>query len=248
MHPILLSLLLWFQNSAGASHPSGAPPTAHVPPWLIHLGLPGLCVVSFLDAAIIPLPLPGSGDLLIVLLCAQPGSHPVVIALLAIVTSVMGGYTTWKAGQKGGEAMLEHFVPRRMVKLVNRWMRGHGFATIATAAIAPPPIPLMPLLLGAGALGATRAQYFVAFTLARGIRYSFMAWLGAVYGRRVLHAWNNYLAKYSTPILIAFLCLVVAAIALGIWQYKKKMRGWQAERAREGGGGASAKVPAPAKA
>ncbi len=248
MHPLLLSLLLWFQDSAGASHSSSAPSTAHVPPWLIHLGLPGLCVVSFLDAAIIPLPLPGSGDLLIVLLCAQPGSHPVVIALLAIVTSVLGGYTTWKAGQKGGEAMLNHFVPRRMVKLVNRWMRGHGFVTIAGAAIAPPPVPLMPLLLGAGALGATRIQYVTAFTLARSVRYGFMAWLGAVYGRRVLHAWNGYLSKWGTPILIAFGCLLVIAIAVGVWQYRKQMRSWRAERGREGGGGPADKASAPAKA
>ena len=230
MPPFLLNLLLSIQSSVNANHAQGA----HVPPWLIHLGLPGLCVVSFLDAAIIPLPLPGSGDLLIVLLCAQPGSHPWLIAALAIATSVMGGYTTWKAGQKGGEAMLTHFVPKRMVKLVNRWMKGHGFATIAGAAVAPPPIPLMPLLLGAGALGATRGQYVLAFTLARGLRYGFMAWLGAVYGRRVLHAWNEYLSKWSTTILVAFMVLLVAAIAFGVWQYKRQMRGWQAERAGVG--------------
>ncbi len=212
--------------------PSGGP---HVPGWLIHLGMPGLFVVSLLDAAIIPLPLPGSGDLLLLLLCAQTGSHPVTLALLAIVASVLGGYTTWKAGQKGGEAMLNHFVPRRMVKLVNRWMKGHGFVTIASAAIAPPPVPLMPLLLGAGALGATRTHFLLAFTLARGARYGFVAWLGAVYGRRVLRLWDEYLANWSTPILIAFAVLLVAAIAVGIWQYKKQMRSWRAESTNRAG-------------
>ena len=48
----------------------------HIPPWLIHLGLPGLFVVSLLDAAIIPLPLPGSTDVLLLLLAAQHGEHP----------------------------------------------------------------------------------------------------------------------------------------------------------------------------
>ena len=193
-------------------------------------------MVSLLDAAIIPLPLPGSGDLLLVLLCAQPGSHPVLLAAIAIVASVIGGYTTWKAGQKGGEAMLNHFVPKRMTKLVNRWMKGHGFATVAGAAIAPPPVPLMPLLLGAGALGASRKQFLSAFTLARGARYSFMAWLGAVYGRRVLNTWNEYLSKWSTPILIAFFVLIVAAITFGIWQYKKQMRNWNQEKGKQGQG------------
>ncbi len=228
--PKLLSFLLFFAAAASKSGQSHA----HVPGWLIHLGLPGLFVVSLLDAAIIPLPLPGSGDLLIVLLCAQPKSHPVLIAVIAIVASVIGGYTTWKAGQKGGEAMLDHFVPKRMVRLVHKWMKGHGFATVAGAAIAPPPVPLMPLLLGAGALGASRNQFLSAFTLARGARYSFMAWIGAVYGRRVLNAWNQYLSNYSTPILIAFVVLVAAAIAIGFWQYKKKIRGWNQEKGKQG--------------
>ncbi len=228
--PSLLSFLLFFAAAAS----KGSQSHAHVPGWLIHLGLPGLFVVSLLDAAIIPLPLPGSGDLLIVLLCAQPASHPVLIAAIAIVASVIGGYTTWKAGQKGGEAMLDHFVPKRMVKLVHKWMKGHGFATVATAAIAPPPVPLMPLLLGAGALGASRKQFLWAFTLARGVRYSFMAWLGAVYGRRVLHAWNQYLSDWSEPILIAFFVVLVAAIAVGVWMYKKQMRSWNAEKGKAG--------------
>ncbi len=223
MNLLTLSLLLAF------AAPHGGP---HVPPWLIQLGMPGLFVVALLDAAIIPLPLPGSGDLLLLLLCAQTGSHPAGLALLAIAASVLGGYTTWKAGQKGGEAMLAHFVPRRMVKLVNRWMRGHGFATIAGAAIAPPPVPLMPLLLGAGALGATRVQFLTAFTLARGARYGVVAWLGATYGRRVLHWWDQYLAKWSTSILVAFFVLLVAAIVFGFFQYRKQMRGWRAENAK----------------
>ena len=215
-----LSLLLLF----------AAPGGPHVPPWLIHLGMPGLCVVALLDAAIIPLPLPGSGDILLLLLCAQTQSHPVLLASLAIAASVIGGYTTWVAGKKGGEAMLNHFVPKRMVRLVNRWMKGHGFVTIASAAVAPPPVPLMPLLLGAGALGATRSQYLVAFTMARGLRYSFVAWLGAVYGRRVLHVWDQYLANWSTTILFVFFGLLVAAIAFGVWQYRKQMRAWNTER------------------
>ena len=223
MPPTLLALLFWFKSSATHSAHSG-----HMPPWLIHLGMPGLFVVSLLDAAIIPLPLPGSGDVLLLLLCAQTGSHPVLLAALAIVASVLGGYTTWKAGQKGGEAMLNHFAPKRMIRLVNKWMRGHGFLTIAASAIAPPPIPLMPLLLGAGAFGATRGQYFAAFSLARGARYGLVAWVGATYGRHVLRVWDKYLSKWSAPVLWTFVALLLAAMIFGFWQYRRQSRSWQA--------------------
>ncbi len=216
----LITLLFWFK--APAAH------AGHMPAWLIHLGMPGLFVVSLLDAAIIPLPLPGSGDVLLLLLCAQGGSHPVLLAVIAIVASIIGGYTTWKAGQKGGEAMLNHFAPKRMVRLVTRWMKGHGFATIAASAIAPPPIPLMPLLLGAGALGASRRQFLAAFTLARAVRYSVVAWVGATYGRRVLRTWDRYLSNWSAPILWTFFSLLVAAIVVGFVMYRRQMRGWKA--------------------
>jgi membrane protein YqaA with SNARE-associated domain len=200
---------------------------SHVPHWLIHLGLPGLVLVSALDAAIIPLPLPGSADLLLLLLCAQHDSHPIVLAAACMVASVLGGYTTWSAGRKGGEAILHHFLPGRMIEPVNRWVKGHGAAAIAVSAIAPPPVPLMPLLLGAGAFGATRRQFLLAFSLARGTRYGLVAWVGATYGRHVLRLWNKYLADWSGPILWTFFGLLLLAIVFGVWQYRRQMRSFR---------------------
>ena len=212
-----------------ASHSAHAAHGTHIPPWLIHLGLPGLFVVSLLDAAIIPLPLPGSTDVLLLLLAAQHGSDPVLLAALATIGSVLGGYTTWRAGQKGGEAMLAHFVPKRMLRPVTRWMRGHGFVTVSVSALLPPPVPLMPLLLGAGALGASRRHFLSAFALARGLRYGLVTWIGVFYGRRVLRTWNEYLANWSAVILWTFLGLLVTAIAFGFWQYRRQQRSWQTE-------------------
>jgi membrane protein YqaA with SNARE-associated domain len=203
----------------------------HIPHWLLHLGLPGLCLISFLDASPIPLPIPGSADLLLLLLCARHGSNPFLLAGLTIVSSVVGGYLTWRAGKSGGEAMLHHFAPKRMVELVTRWMKSHGGLTIAASAVLPPPVPLLPLLLGAGALGATRNQFLLAFSLARAARYGFVAWIGTVYGPRVLHWWNHYLSKWSMPVLVGFLVLIVAGMIFGFWQYRRQRSGWRAKQA-----------------
>ncbi len=228
MPPTVSTILVLLQNAASGA--SSSKHAAHIPPWLIHLGLPGLFVVSLLDAAIIPLPLPGSTDVLLLLIAAQHTQQPAVLAAIATVASVLGGYTTWRAGQKGGEAMLAHFVPKRMRKPVTRWMRGHGFATVSVSALLPPPVPLMPLLLGAGALGAKRQHFLSAFFLARAVRYGFVAWVGAVYGPRVLRVWNQYLADWSAPILWTFLGLLVTAIVFGFWQYRRQRRSWLAEQ------------------
>ena len=213
---------------AGSSSAHAHAATRHhaaVPHWLIQLGLPGLCVISLLDASPIPLPLPGSADLLLLLLCAQPRSQPLLLAVATTITSVAGGYLTWRAGQKGGEKLVSTYTKgraaRRLIKKLRGWVGHHGGATVAVSAALPPPVPLMPLLLGASALGVSRRQFLLAFSGARAVRYGFVAWVGATYGKRVLRAWNLYLADWTAPILWTFVGLLVAAIGFGLWQFRR---------------------------
>ncbi len=217
--PLPVSLLAGaVAATQGKAHPHRHSP---MPRWLLHLGLPGLFFVSIVDSSIIPLPLPGSTDILLLLLVAQRGSHPVWLALAAITGSIVGGYLTWKAGEKGGQAMLERWAPRRMVGPLTRWVSERGITTVAVSALLPPPVPLMPLLLGSGALGVPRRKFLIAFSVARTVRYGLIAWVGVTYGRRVLRWWNLYLADWSSTILWTFLGLLVAAMAFGFWKYRR---------------------------
>ena len=194
-----------------------------IPTWLVHLGSVGVFGVSLLDSSLIPLPLPGSTDLLILLLVANQG-NPWLLAAAAISGSMLGGYLTWSAGQKGGEAMLQRYVPKRYLKPVTRWMKRNGVMTVCIAAVLPPPIPLMPFLLSAGALGLCRRSFLLSFLIARSARYVLDAWLGVIYGRRVIRAWAQYLAGWSDVIIWSFLGLVAAAAAFGVWKYKHDKR------------------------
>jgi membrane protein YqaA with SNARE-associated domain len=194
-----------------------------IPHWLIHFGVLSVFVVSALDASIIPLPVPGSTDLLVLLLATQ---HNVLwlLILTAVAGSVLGGYLTWSAGKKGGEAALQRYVPRRFLSQLSGWVKQHGITSVCTAALLPPPIPLMPFLLAAGALGVSRRQFLWAFTTARALRYGLIAWLGATYGRAVLHLWSRYFAGWASVILWVFIGLLIAGIAFGIWRYKHDRR------------------------
>lgn len=213
-----------FFQSAAAQHPHLHRHALPIPRWLIHFGVVGVFVVSVIDASVIPLPLPGSTDLLVLLLAAR---HSVVwlLVLAAVSGSVLGGYLTWGAGKKGGEAMLERYVPRRFREVLSRWVKQHGLISVGTAAVLPPPIPLLPFLLAAGALGVSRRQFLWSFSIARAVRYSLIAWLGATYGRRVLRLWSGYLAGWADVILWVFLGLLVAAIVFGVWKYRRDRHG-----------------------
>jgi membrane protein YqaA with SNARE-associated domain len=187
----------------------------------VHFGVAGLFVVALLDAAPIPLPIPGSTDILILILTAH-GAWPWLLAPVAITGSLIGGYLTWRAGKSGGEAMLDRTVPARFRSLLRSWVQRHGVLSVCLAAMLPPPIPLMPFLLGAGALGVRRRQVLIALGVARTVRYGAEAVLGMFYGRRMLRAWNRYMAdEWSSAILYTFLGLLTAAIIYGIWKYRR---------------------------
>ena len=200
------------------------PPVRHahhrlIPAWVIHFGLFGVFLVALLDAAPIPLPIPGSTDILILILGAH-GESPWLLAPAAIAGGLVGGYLTWSAGKRGGEKMLERYVPQRFRSRMTQWVKSHGMFSVCMAAALPPPIPLLPFLLAAGALGVTRRQLFTALGIARTIRYGGEAALAAYYGRRILRFWSRSLAGWSSVILYSFLGLLAAAIIFGIWKYR----------------------------
>lgn len=187
--------------------------------WLISLGWIGLAGVSLLDASPIPLPIPGTADLILLVLVVHKG-NPWLLVPLAVIGSVVGAYITWTTGKKGGEPALRRYVPRRYYNHITRWTGSHGALAIALAAVLPPPVPLLPFLLAAGSLGVPRGRFLASFTAARIVRYGLVAWLGVMYGRQMVHWWNRYLAQYAGLIGWTILALFVAALSWGIWKWK----------------------------
>ena len=188
--------------------------------YLVSLGWIGLFGVSLLDTCPFPLPIPGTTDLLLLVLIARKG-NPWILVPLAVVGAVAGAFLTWSAGKKGGEKALRRYVPARFYNRITNWVKKHGATAVAIAAVNPPPIPLMPFLAAAGALGVPRGRFLAAFTVARTARYSLVASLGLIYGRHMVHWWNHYMARYEGAIGWAILSLFLAALAWGIWQWRR---------------------------
>jgi membrane protein YqaA with SNARE-associated domain len=212
---ILMNVLI--QHPARISAPTTHAPLA--PHWLTHLGALGLFSVAVIDSSVIPLPLPGSTDLLLLWLVAHSGD-PWLLAPCAIAGSILGGYTTWHIGRRGGKEALRQYVPGRLLRRIVGWVERHPVLAVFLPAVLPPPIPLLPFALASGALGVSRQRFLIVFGAARSLRYSFIAWLGVAYGRKIVRLWSGTLQTWSTPLLCVFAGLLVAGLCFGIWKIR----------------------------
>ena len=200
-----------------AAHNAGRHRAIH---WLVQLGAIGLFGVSLLDACPFPLPIPGTTDLLLLILIVRRGS-PWLLVPLAVGGAVVGAFSTWSAGKKGGEPALRRYVPERYYDRITGWVKKHGAAGVALSAINPPPVPLMPFLAAAGALGVPLGRFLAAFAAARTARYALVAWLGIRYGRNMIRWWNHYLADYAGVIAWGLLAIFILGFAWGLWKWRR---------------------------
>jgi membrane protein DedA with SNARE-associated domain len=148
----------------------------------------------------------------------------ILLVLLGTAGSALGGYFSHLVGQRGGMAFLEKRIPPRTFKRVCEWMENHAILSVAVPALLPPPMPLSPFVLAAGALNMPRKKFMIAFTVSRAIRHTAAAWLGIHYGRSIVRLWNGLSAKYATPFLIVLWVGIGISCAFAFWQLYKTSR------------------------
>lgn len=188
--------------------------------WLVRLGPFGLIGLGFLDNSVVPLP--GSMDLLLIILAAHRHEWWPIYAAGAVIGAVGGGYPTFRLGRKGGKEILEKRIPKKRLKRVYRWMEEHSFLTLFIPPLLPPPTPVSYFILGAGAMGVSRKKYFLVYGAARALRYGLLGFFAARYGHQIIH-WAR---KNSPYMLYALLGLLVAAgVAAGVWAVYRKRKG-----------------------
>jgi membrane protein YqaA with SNARE-associated domain len=190
---------------------------------LFSLGLFGLFFVAIVDSSFIPLPLPGITDIMLIILAARHGNI-ILLLIVSCAGSLIGGYLSYRAGYKGGVALLEKHAPPRINKLVHGWMDRHAILAVAFPAILPPPMPLSPFVLAAGALRMSRKKFLTTFSISRGLRHAVAIWLGVRYGRSILRLWNHLSVQYATPIAIILWTTILLIAAITFWKFYRAWR------------------------
>ncbi|HKO04566.1 MAG TPA: VTT domain-containing protein [Candidatus Acidoferrales bacterium] len=186
--------------------------------WLYHLGGLGLILVGLLDNS--PLPIPGAMDVATIVLCLHDDALWSYYGLMATLGSVIGGFVTYRLARKGGKEALERrFSPAkvdRVCRIFGRW----GFGAIAIPAVLPPPVPMVPFLLAAGAMQYPAGKFLAALTLGRAVRYMSEAYLAARYGRRII----ALIAKHAHPAVVGTIVVLAAIVVVVLYFRRTGMR------------------------
>jgi membrane protein YqaA with SNARE-associated domain len=165
----------------------------------------------------------GGMEVFIILLAAHRHEWWPYYAFMATLGEVLGGYLTYRLAEKGGQQTLEKKVGKRREEGIYKRFEKHGFMTVFTGSILPPPFPFTPVLMAAGIMQYPRQKFFSALTAGR-------AYLGSIYGRRVI----SFFSRYYRPAL--YLLIGLAAMAgIGALIYFKWYRPKAQREERERG-------------
>ena len=160
-------------------------------------------------------------DVLTIWLAAHQRSWWLYYAAMATAGALIGGYITYGLARKGGREAFERKLPKKKAEKVYERFERWGFWAVAVPAILPPPFPIVPFLLAAGALQYSKKKFLGALALGRGIRFTIVAGLGAHYGNHIV----RFFSKYYKPALYTLIGLAVVAgifTLMGYLRYRRK--------------------------
>lgn len=157
--------------------------------WIYRLGGLGFIPLGLIDSSVFPVP--GSMDVLTIVLSARQRDLWPYYAAMATIGSVIGALVTYRLARKGGEEALKKRVRPKTLKRVHQMFERWGLGAIAIPALLPPPVPMVPFVLAAGATQYPTKKFVFALSLGRGIRYTLVAFFAARYGRGAIAAMGH---------------------------------------------------------
>jgi membrane protein YqaA with SNARE-associated domain len=177
-----------------------------------HLGALGLFFLAILDSS--PLPTFAGPDILTAVLAASHRNPWYEYAAMATAGSVIGAYLTFRLARKAGSAFLDRKFEKGKVAKVLKFFKKWGTGTLVASAAIPIPSPTSMFFAAAGASDYPIGRFLIVVTLARAARYSAVALVADLYGRRFLRGLRHPTQHWGW--IFFFIALTITLIAGGI--------------------------------
>lgn len=194
--------------------------------WLHRLGGPGLLLLAQVDNS--PVPVPGSMDVLLIILASSRKDLWWYYAIMALAGAMVAGYVTYRLSQRGGKQTLEKRLSEERARKVYSVFERYGFLSVMLGAMAPPPVPMSAFLMAAGAMQYPLKKFLSALLVGRAIRYTLVAYLASLYG----HSLIRWMYRYYRPMLIGLIVLGVCGGLIALYYWRKHKRRGKSNKTR----------------
>jgi membrane protein YqaA with SNARE-associated domain len=209
--------------------------------WIHRLGGPGLVLLGIADNTPFVSAPPGSVDIFVILLSAHHHQWWAYYAFMATVGEVLGGYLTYRLTEKSGQQTFERKVGKARAEKLYSAFEKRGFIRVFVGSILPPPFPFTPILMTAAVMQYPHKRFFTALTAGRAVRFVAVAYLGQMYGQRMI----RFFSRYYHPLMYVLIALTITA-GIGATVYFKWYRP-KAQREEREQGEQVQKFPVPGR-
>jgi membrane protein YqaA with SNARE-associated domain len=180
--------------------------------YLRHLGVLGLFFLAIFDSS--PIPAFGSSDILLTVLAASHRNPWYEYAATATAGSLIGAYITFRLARKAGSAYLDRKFKKGKVSKFLKFFKKWGTGTLVASAAIPIPTPTSMFFAAAGASDYPLGKFLAVVALARAARYSAIAFVADLYGRRFIRALRHPMEYWGWFLLI--IAITIGLIVGGI--------------------------------
>ena len=167
-----------------------------------------LAIVAFAESSFFPIP---PDILLIPLIIAKP-KNAYLIALIAMIASVLGGglgyYIGLKLYETVGIIIINFYHAQQLFLEFQTQFNKYGAAAVLFAGVTPFPYKI--ITISSGIAGMPIYQFFIFSIIARGARFFIIAILLRLYGEPI----RNFIERHLNLLFIVFMVLLVLGFLL----------------------------------
>ena len=181
----------WFQKASGE--------------WY---GLPILCFFFFIESIFFIVPV----DPLLIVYCCEHRKNSLLFALLATISSVLGGIVAYFIGSllwdSVGVLIIKHFASLESFENFANTYKKYESLAVLTAAFTP--LPYKVVTLSAGFFKLPFMTFIIYSFIGRGLRFFSIALLITIFGDNI----KNFIDRYFNLLVLLFMLLILVSFFL----------------------------------